>query len=441
MAMTCGVPGGSLEEINREAPKGATPAFSVLGVLAKPKDLAFLYDFKSPESTTIGRIKLGELISSVTKEDEAALGGARAEAEADNEAQAFDRFVAGIRVLVTGDYAAAECEFANVQSKNWWVAASILRSIALAAAGEFCRSISLANQIGEVLEEAALADAPTYLGDRALLRQAVTCLQAAEEACPTETEQAPIDPEIRYVVGYPRSGNTMLGQFLSFTFAAPNYSVYPVDGWYFSRRFHDRTPGHLVFVKDHVLRSEYLDHQILSPLRDGRVAVVSLARYLYGEGSSRYIRRGELADFITYLAERMPYGFWGQHTRNLLAAQEQGARIHILRYEEFFGQFQRLVALVGEILSGNAFVRVDEEKFQVFVERRKLKLSRQPQWSDRLKLPEDSFIPPHWSIGKGTIDWRSAFDAQARLRFHDLGGTEMLVRLGYETDEDWWRQS
>ena len=82
--------------------------------------------------------------------------------------------------------------------------------------------------------------------------------------------------------------------------------------------------------------------------------------------------------------------------------------------------------------------RDDEQGFAEFKQAAKRRLVSRG-WSEQLKLPEDSYIPQGWSIGGGTIDWRHAFDAPARRAFHELGGTDMLIRLGYETDRDWWR--
>jgi hypothetical protein len=66
--------------------------------------------------------------------------------------------------------------------------------------------------------------------------------------------------------------------------------------------------------------------------------MVSLARYLYVEDGSPFIQRGELADFLSYVAARMSYGFWGEHTRALLDARDRGVNISIVRYEELFLQ-------------------------------------------------------------------------------------------------------
>jgi hypothetical protein len=402
------------------------------------RHLALPFGFVCPEIAIVGNTKLGALIAAVTERDPAAL--AAMQAEFASEAEAFSRFVAGVRGLDSGAYSAAADEFACLQMANWLVPASILRAIALAAGGELREAFALANRIGDVIMTSR-TDAPSYAGDRALRSEGVRCLQMAERAFPEATGRLQLASPFRYVIGYPRSGNSLLMQFLSFAFGAPNYSVYPREGRYFSRRFHERAPGHAVFVKDHVLRPEYLEDKILSPVRDGRIAVVSLARYMYGEGNSPFVRRDELADFLSHVASRTPFGFWGDHTRALLDASDRGARIRLVRYEEIFGNYQGLLALARELADGGPVPCVDQQGYLAFVARRKTQLSRQPQWSEGLALPEDSFIPRNWSIGGETIDWRRAFDASARRRFHELGGTDMLLRLRYETDENWWRQA
>jgi hypothetical protein len=387
----------------------------------------------------VGDTKLGPLIAAAIDSDPVALTEMRSRFP--DEADYFDRFVAGVRRLAACDPSTASSEFAGALPLSWLVPTSVLDALALAAGGEVRQGMALLNQIGEVIRASGVAGASSYNPDRALRNEGVRCLQIAEETFPAAVGPLEIAAPFRYIVGYPRSGNTLLAQFLSYAFAAPNYSVYPTgEARYFSRRFHERAPGHAVFVKDHVLRPEYLEDEILSPVRDGRISMVSLARYLYAEGSNPFVRRGELADFLSDVAARMPYGFWAEHTRALLDARDRGARIRLVHYDEIFGNYERLLALARELAGGEQFPRVSEEGYTAFVARWRNRLVQKPEWSEGLALPEDSFIPQNWSVGGETIDWRIAFDAPAGRRFHDLGGTEMLIRLGYETDENWWRQ-
>ena len=143
---------------------------------------ALPFGFTSPETASVGGIKLGAVIAAVTLGDRVTLAAMRAEFAAD--AGAFDLFAAGVRDFGAGDYAAASTAFAGVQSVDWRVPAAILRAIALAAAGELRQAIAIANQIGDVVRASATAGAPGYADDAALHREGVRCLQVAEQAFP-----------------------------------------------------------------------------------------------------------------------------------------------------------------------------------------------------------------------------------------------------------------
>ena len=397
------------------------------------------FGFTCPENAGVGGIDLGILIETVAQGDEPALKAMRMEYIGDTDA--FDRFVSALRGLIAGDFAKASNDLAGIDATHWQMPAATLRVIATAAGGDCRQAINIANQMSDMILDwrAGGVAQPTYLRDAALRREAVRCIKLAEAFCPACPGPLQFETPLRHIVGYPRSGNTLLAQFLSFAFTAPSYSVYPAAGRYFSRRFHERAPGHAVFVKDHVLHPEYESGEILSPVRDGRDATVSLARYLHAENGSPFVQRGELADFLSYVAARMPYGFWGEHTRALLDARDRGVNIRIVRYEEIFNDYERLLGLARDLAGGEPVPRLDEREFIAFVARELQRLALRPPWSEGIPLPDNSFIPHNWSVGGGTIDWRQAFDRPARRRFHDLGGTEMLVRLGYEADEDWWR--
>jgi hypothetical protein len=398
------------------------------------------FGFTSPAQASIGSVNLDVLIAAVVRGDELALAAIRTEYAGDTDA--LDRFIVGLRGLVAGDFAQASRDFAQITSEHWYMPAVALCVIATAAGGDCRRAIEIANRMSDVILERLTANEvlPTYARDAALRREVVRCIKLAEAAYPGESGPVQIETPLRYIVGYPRSGNTLLAQFLSFAFAAPRYTVYPAVGRYFSQRFHERAPGHPVFVSDHVLRAQYTEEEILSPIRDGRDATVSLARFLHAESGTPFIQHGELADFISYVSARMPYGFWGRHTRALLEAGDRGVKIRLVRYEEIVGNSERLFALARDLAGGGPIPCADQAAFLAFVAREQRRLAVRPEWSEGLPLPDDSFIPRNWSIGGGTIDWRQAFDKPARRRFHDLGGTEMLVRLGYEADEGWWRR-
>jgi hypothetical protein len=408
--------------------------FATADVAARGVTLPF--GFAVPATAEVGGIGLRALVAAVAFGDRGTVAAMRAACGQDSPS--FDRFVDGVALLLGGDWAAARTALASLDATSWRLPASILGALAFAAGGDLRAAIALRNRVSDDLR--LTTTEAGYAVDVALLREATLRLQQAEAEDHAPALPLPIASPLRYVVSFPRSGTTLLLQFLAYAFATPTYTVYPAVDRYFSKRYHEIAPGHPVFVKDHVLHPEYLEHEILAPVRDGRIAIVSLARYLYAEGSHDFVRRGELADFISFVAAHMPYGFWSSHTRELLDARDGGARVRLIRYEQVLGNHQRLLALARELNGGAPPPREDEAGFSRFVASEKQRLRHLPQWLEGLPLPQDSFIPHDWSIGGETIDWQRAFDAPARLRFHELGGTEALIRLGYETDEGWWRR-
>jgi len=45
-----------------------------------------------------------------------------------------------------------------------------------------------------------------------------------------------------------------------------------------------------------------------------------------------------------------------------------------------------------------------------------------------------------WSLNWQGTNCCGAWDAAAKLAFHEAGATELLMELGYETDPDLWWQ-
>jgi hypothetical protein len=403
-----------------------------MGIASQPLRL----QFTCPGNTSIAGLALSQLINAVVQSDDVLLAAMRARFNGE-AAGDFDRFVASLGRVIDGDHAGAAGGFAQIGTREWQAAAMVFQAIAIAGAGDLGQGFAIANRARDAVETDRLSGAANFAGDKALVAAGLQVIIALEAAYDPSAGPVRGPPPFRYLISYPRSGNSMLRQFLSFAFAAPRYSVYPGDGRYFSRRFHDPAPGHAVFVKDHHWRDDYANDESLALVRDGRNVIISLARFLYVQGRTRLVRRGELADFISHIAADPEFGFWGDHTRRILEARDRGARVQILRYEELVRNYRRLQGLAQELARGGPAPLDDEVRYAAFVDERKRVLAR--HWRQSVKPPADSFIPENWSVGGETIDWQAAFDAPARRRFHELGGTDMLMRLGYEADADWVR--
>lgn len=391
-------------------------------------------EFSCPATAQVGGVPLAPLLAAASQRDAAAFAALRPLFRNSDD---FDRFAEGLRHLLAGECDIAATAFGHVSAPEWQVAAPLFRALALLGSGEPFAALALANRVRDRLEPARLRQEPSFGADRALVVAVLSEIVAAEAAHPVDGPVRVASP-FRYLVSYPRSGSTMLRQFLSFAFDAPRYSVYPGDGRYFSRPFREPNPGHAVFVKDHRWQDAYALERSIVLFRDGRNALVSYARFLYVRGVTQRVGRGALADFIDYTASRDPYRFWGDHIRAVLTARDRGADVRAVRYEDVLGNFARLLDLARELAEDAPALCEDRDRYETLATLHRSAANK--NWRQSVELPPNSFIPQNWSAGGETIRWRDCFDATAARRFHELGGTEMLVRLGYENDEAWWRQ-
>jgi hypothetical protein len=243
---------------------------------AQTADAAYPVGFKAPEDFCQGAVRLRDLMAAVERSDRLTIAAMRPAADAG--AYYFDLFVTALDHLAQCEYERAERSFVGLQATEWGFAASMLQVVALAGAGAFGPAIRHRNAVSDQLHAASLAGTPPPDADRALLRAVTEWLYEAAATSPVATEVPRIEGLFRYVVSYPRSGSTHLLTFLSYAFGTRNYTVYPAAGRFFSSRFPDVAPNEAVFVKNHMLEAEYLSADILAPIRDGRDAVVSLAR-------------------------------------------------------------------------------------------------------------------------------------------------------------------
>lgn len=163
------------------------------------------FGFRCPEIATMGDSQLRPLIAAAIDSDPVALTERRARFA--DEADSFDRFVAGIRILAASDPSAASREFAGAQPMTWLVPASVLDALALVAAGELRSKLALLNQIGDVIRSSGVAGANTDGADRALREEGLRCPQIAKATFPAANGPLEITSLFRYVVGYRKTAS------------------------------------------------------------------------------------------------------------------------------------------------------------------------------------------------------------------------------------------
>jgi len=238
-----------------------------------------------------------------------------------------------------------------------------------------------------------------------------------------------------YLVSYPRSGGTMVRNALRHIFQAPWYSIFPGDGCFFSRRLYDRQDRSVAVIKDHIYQGCYVGDRVVYLIRDGRDAAVSLCRFLELGNNMQVENDESFAAFLTATDDNYLFGCWAANVRRAFAARAAGAEVFFSRYEEFLTdpeEYFRIADFVAPGLAGNR----DPTQVLRRVESGKTALTG-PEWSfGNEDVPE---LFKTWSRRRGLSNWRTVFGPASRKVFHEQGGTDLLIQLGYESDPDWWR--
>lgn len=231
------------------------------------------------------------------------------------------------------------------------------------------------------------------------------------------------------LVSYPRSGSTLLRQYLAVLQGRPQASAYPRD--------QVRAPGpaltdalaHVVVRKTHQLADAGTDLVYL--VRDGRNATLSFLFLTYLSGGHRFSRPEELARALAWLDASE--GSWADHVRPALA--DCGRRLLLLHYEELVRDpaavLIRLAAFAGVELEAALAERC------VATARTIVSYAADPLSGYRHQ-PEPGSIYELLLRHRGGEYWRHLLDPESRRHLHETGATELLLRLGYETSAEWW---
>lgn len=249
------------------------------------------------------------------------------------------------------------------------------------------------------------------------------------------------DGALSYVVSYPRSGNTLamnimarLGrvQIFSDVSGAVNYipaecfpPVYPLERI---------VKAHAVPVYDERCKYVYL-------VRDGRDILPSIAYMTLGSGptSHNFTKKHELKDFIDWQGCHYRLGSWVSFTREMLKVAAHD-NVLIERYEDLVqspDSLGRIAAFLGFRYRPERIQECFDERDSIFETIRQQPQSSKKWGLDGATFEQDSLYYA-WSKNRAGSSWRETMDAEARRRFHEIGATEILIELGYESDPNWY---
>lgn len=269
------------------------------------------------------------------------------------------------------------------------------------------------------------------------LAREIFALGSNDLEAPTES-----DRPLAYFVSYPRSGNTLATRLVARATQGQLFSAIPDGVVPFSKKIYPKSYPYPRLVKDHVPHGHYRNDPCVLIVRDGRDTMVSLAFMTLQQQNHGFKRKGELADFIRWTAKHYPYGSWAGNTRNLLSLAKSDKKL-MIRYEDLSSNEKAFFSIVDFFDPGNSVPRAHlhslfENRDSILERLRNNPIASRPWGLVQEFEPGSLFF--EWSRARGKSTWRESWDGDAKRAFHETGATELLIELGYETDEDWWKR-
>ena len=244
-----------------------------------------------------------------------------------------------------------------------------------------------------------------------------------------------IDEPKVYLVSYPRSGNTFVRTFFYHLMGTDIYSVYN-DFKPFRKTSLIPDWEKPAIIKDHTLKDNY--RNVIYIIRDGRDATLSYAYFSFLNNKHDFTKVAQLPSFMRHLKnKKIHFGFWGDHVKNALNKLPYTNTL-IVKYENLKKDPINQFKLLTDFLKMD--IPVDRIEATLKKVEKDTRYTQWHGWGFNFK-PEKDTIFYELSKKRGTSNWKTVFDKKAKEAFHHCGGTEMLIRFGYETDEDWWKNN
>jgi hypothetical protein len=236
-----------------------------------------------------------------------------------------------------------------------------------------------------------------------------------------------------YLVSYPRSGNTLVRTYFSVLQGRPQTSIYAGDTIEPTSRALTRALAHISLVKSHSFPSD--SHDIVYLVRDGRNAMISHLYLTFLWKGHCFSRLTDISQAIEYLSNEGH--FWGDHVRTALA-QADKRNICFIKYEDLIRAPAQALKTMFRFIGARVPDSVVEQCINWAGEDGTY--FRRPS-SGYLYQPEPNSIYDLLKKYRNEDYWRKIFDHDAMKYFHARGGTEMLMRFGYEESATWWSAS
>jgi hypothetical protein len=235
-----------------------------------------------------------------------------------------------------------------------------------------------------------------------------------------------------YLISYFRSGSTLLRTYFSILQGRPQLSIYKGDVIRQEDKPLTNALDHINLIKSHTFNPEYRD--IVYIIRDGRNAMISNLYMEFLWGGHNFSKLGDIYEGIRYLSEKGH--FWGDHVREALYESAK-KNVLFIRYEDLINNpsdtLKKILNFMDVDLPNDTIggcIGLAKERRSYF---------ENPHNGYAYQPEEDSI---YYLVKKHRAEdyWKVIFDDKTKRYFHERGGTEFLLRFGYEKSEEWWRR-
>lgn len=235
-----------------------------------------------------------------------------------------------------------------------------------------------------------------------------------------------------YFISYYRSGNSLLRTYFSVLQGRPQLSIYKGDVVRPENEPLTNALNHISLIKSHTFSPKYRD--IVYIIRDGRNAMISHLYLTFLWGGHSFSKLEDIHEGIRHLSDQGH--FWGDHVKEALN-EAAGKNMLFIKYEDLIGKpsdtLKKVINFIGAGLPDetvNECVRLTGERKSYFDD----------PYNGYTYEPEEGSIYHLLKKHRSEDYWKPIFDDKTKRYFHERGGTEFLLKFGYEESEDWWKR-
>jgi len=234
-----------------------------------------------------------------------------------------------------------------------------------------------------------------------------------------------------HLISYPRSGSTFTRTCFALLQGSPQLSEYQGDivtaeGGPLTDSLDD-----IRIVKSHHFRPWH--ERAVYLVRDGRNAMVSNLYLRYLSGSHELKSPSELTEGLELLASEGES--WPAHLNRAVSMAETKP-VCFVRFEDLLSDPARELRTMIEFVRREVPDSVIDQCVELA---HRSRAYFEHPLSGYAHTPSPGSIYEKLQTRRDADYWDDIFDANARRWFHEEGGTPHLLRFGYESSADWWK--